>query len=329
MKLKYILVLLSKSSVSFCNYNSLENQEGLISLQDLKNTVVFALKNNLKVNFLYPDFDLDKSYEELIEEVEHVKIIPFSQRKKYEKGILVLDSKRLDSGEKLDKLEHANVILKLQKEYLPVLSSQILKLLPKTERINLILMDVETYSEDDYAVYEQQLDKIAKKIVKISGEKDIPELNFLTDRTVLTQMNNCEAGINHLTVAPNGKLYLCPAFYYDNEASDLGVLRNEIEIKNAQLLELKYAPICRVCDAFQCKRCVFLNKKNTLEFNTPSAQQCITSHIEREASRKLLQSLSEVSGEENFENPIPEIAYRDPFEIVKRHPQPLSDIFLK
>ena len=60
-----------------------------------------------------------------------------------------------------------------------------------------------------------------------------------------------------------------------------------------QLLELKYSPICRICDAYQCKRCVFLNKKLTSEINTPSSRQCRLSHIEREASRLFLQKLKE------------------------------------
>ncbi|MGB6068089.1 MAG: hypothetical protein WBG50_25050, partial [Desulfomonilaceae bacterium] len=116
-----------------------------------------------------------------------------------------------------------------------------------------------------------------------------------------------------------GKLYLCPAFYYHNASDSLGEIRNEVSIRNRRLLEAKFSPICRICDAYHCKRCVFLNKKMTFEFNTPSAQQCRLSHIEREVSRLHLQQLKEGSANPAGFADIPKIAYDDPFEIAERN----------
>ncbi len=320
--------MIGESSVPFCYY---ENKTGnkntvkLISYENLKKAVVFALKNNLKVNFLYPDFKLEKKYDTLIDEVEHIKIIPLKLRKSYKDSILVIESDDLSSDRLPKNLKDENVIFRLQYKNLNKLSAYLKKLIPGCKRINLVLMDIEKYGEKDIEEYKNQLEKISKKIFKLKGNNNLPEMNFLTDRLTLEQMNNCDAGLNHLTVAPNGKLYLCPAFYHNNENDTLGEISNDIKIKNMQLLELKYSPICRICDAYQCKRCVFLNKKLTAEINTPSSRQCRLSHIEREASRLFLQKLKETGASITGFKDIPEIDYNDPYENAKKNKFTISE----
>lgn len=124
-------------------------------------------------------------------------------------------------------------------------------------------------------------------------------------------MNNCNAGLTSITLAPNGKLYICPAFYYSSIDFSCGDVR-EWEIKNQQLLKLDNAPICLLCDAYHCKRCLHKNFIQTLEINTPSYEQCYISHIEREQSRLLNQSING-----KFRN-IKEIDYMDPFEKITK-----------
>ena len=121
------------------------------------------------------------------------------------------------------------------------------------------------------------------------------ELNFLTDRLYLFNMNNCDAGIKHLTIAPDGRFYLCPGYYHDKNNNALGDLNNGYLIKNQKLLQLKNAPLCSNCDAWHCKRCIYLNQKLTLEVNTPSSRQCIVSHIERNSSRVISDKLRKLS----------------------------------
>ena len=125
-------------------------------------------------------------------------------------------------------------------------------------------------------------------------------------------MNNCNAGDEVITLAPNGRFYTCPAYFYDNPDSDCGNPTDGLNIKNAHLYKFEYSPICRHCDAYQCKRCVWLNKKLTLECNTPSHEQCVISHLERNASRLISQSFRHLSN--IVVNDIPEIDYLDPFD---------------
>ena len=122
---------------------------------------------------------------------------------------------------------------------------------------------------------------------------------------ILEKMNNCNAGWENITLASDGKFYVCPAFYHSqiidgteisiNEVSkkgySIGNLISGLNIKNPQLYRLDHAPICSKCDAYQCRRCVWLNRKTTCEVNTPSHEQCVVAHLERNASRELLNNI--------------------------------------
>ena len=133
---------------------------------------------------------------------------------------------------------------------------------------------------------------------------------------MLSGMNNCGAGDTCITLAPNGRFYICPAFYYENSDDYVGDIVNGIDIKNKQLYKLEYAPICRNCDAWQCKRCIWLNRKLTLEVNTPSHEQCVIAHLERNASGELLSSIRK-QGSFLSQNPeIPIVDSVDPFDII-------------
>ena len=70
--------------------------------------------------------------------------------------------------------------------------------------------------------------------------------------------------------------------------------------------------------AYQCKRCIWLNRKMTLEVNTPSHEQCVTAHLERNASRDLLQEIRK-SGRFLQGREIMEIDYLDPFDVRKKY----------
>ena len=105
-------------------------------------------------------------------------------------------------------------------------------------------------------------------------------------------------------------------FYYDNPDDNIGDLDGGLEIKNKQLYKLDYAPICRECDAWHCKRCIWLNRSMTLEVNTPSHEQCVMAHLERNTSRDML---THIRNQSTFlpENPdIPELDYTDPFDKI-------------
>jgi CXXX repeat peptide maturase len=187
----------------------------------------------------------------------------------------------------------------------------------KFKRLNLSLLDIEEYQNDDLMEYESQLEQIEKHAVEAYQHGQTVQMSFMTDRLLLKNMNNCDAGITHLTAGLDGRLYLCPGFYYQDAVNNaVGDMQHEVEISNEQLLELGSAPICSSCDAYHCKRCVYLNKKTTGEVNTPSHQQCVVSHLERNLSRRVSDTLRRRLEMFRKFTPLPEIPYLDPFEML-------------
>ncbi len=203
-------------------------------------------------------------------------------------------------------------ILLINKQNISKLYQFAEKLFSEVFRINLVLEDIDKWSKQDTEQYDKQLDLVVAFIADKYRQGDEVELNVLTDIWNLKSMKNCDAGTGSFALAPNGRIYMCPAFYFDDPDDFVGTLVEGVSVKNPQLLELKNAPICSACDVYSCNRCKYLNKKMTNEINTPSKMQCVISHIEREQSRKL----QELIGKDicQFENLLGKISYNDPLE---------------
>ena len=187
-------------------------------------------------------------------------------------------------------------------------------LLGKIERLNIVLTDIEAFKDNDIVGYKDTLDSLAERIVDLYKNGKKAQTNLLTDRLLLKGMNNCGAGDTNITLAPDGNFYVCPAFYYDKESVCLGGSKKGLNMRNKQLYRLDHAPICSHCDAWQCKRCVWLNRKLTCEVNTPSHEQCVLAHIERNVSRDLLNAMRQHDVFLPEVQDIEEIDYLDPFD---------------
>lgn len=318
--LKYLIIQLAEDSVSFCHYQTKPNSDEdskLIPLDTLKEAVIWAMKENLMVQFLYPDYELAQEYKEIINEIDHVNIV----------------SAKCEDNELLD---HADItvfnsvtetkdfpfketgVYVVRGTYNDFITGENLlaEILPKVARLNLVITDIPSLTPDIETKYIEFLDRFSYKIRDEYGKNHFVQVNILTDRIMLDEMNNCNAGVEHLTLAPDGNFYICPAFYVNGiESGECGTLQSGVKIKNDNLYKISYAPICRECDAYQCNRCIWLNQSLTLEVNTPGMQQCVTSHLERNASKALLSKIREL-GEFMPEKKILEIDYLDPFDKI-------------
>jgi len=306
--LQYLIILLDDTATSYCHYNNPKTEKHLIPLDDLKAGILFAMKQNLTIQFVYPTYKIPAEYQDVIETIDHIKIMPANAEHITNANVLVFNSCKQFSPEKTEKNKEKIFVLRIngKNKTCPDIT------IPENSRLNIIITDIETFTENDFETYKQYLSELATTVNKIYNDGKTPQINILTDRILLEKMNNCNAGAENVTLAPNGKFYVCPAFYYDDENNSIGNLKNGLEIKNRQLYKLEYAPLCRTCDAYQCKRCVWLNKKTTLEINTPSHEQCVVAHLERNASENLLQKLQQTGYFPNKK--MPTIDYLDPFE---------------
>ena len=310
--LKYLVILMDDTSASYCHYNVKNGEKNLIPLNTLKEGVLFAMKNDLKIQYILPKYTLPQDYIEVMESMFHDKIGPYGQE--FPLSAIVIDG-----------LQSINIdILDDSKQYVirttvdSFIENYILlkNLFLRGISANIVFVDVESFTEEKITTYRAILSELVDIIeTSILSGRNI-NTNLITDRIALDNMNNCGAGDTSITLAPDGKYYPCPAFYFDNDPYYvLGDINDGVEIRNKTLYRLEYAPLCKRCDAYQCKRCVWLNKKLTYEVNTPSRQQCVMSHIEREASLSLLKRFHEhnILLNKNIE----EIDYIDPFDNYK------------
>lgn len=301
--LQYLIILLDDTSTSFCHYENNKSVHRLMPIETLRQGIRFGMMENLMIQFVYPDYELPQEYAEVIESIDHSKIKPVCSGA----DVVVLDG---ISNVATD----APVVLRISKKELFSHVDALMEIMDKTSRINIVLTDVETFSDDDFSIYKSVLEKLSKKMEQMYVAGKSPQLNLLTDRIMLKEMNNCGAGDTTITLAPNEKFYVCPGFYYDYESDCIGDLENGFDIKNKQLYKLDHAPICSHCDAYQCKRCIWLNRKITLEVNTPSHEQCVLAHLERNASRELLNNIRKHDTFLPEQEDINEIDYLDPFD---------------
>jgi len=301
--LQYLIILLDDTSISFCHYKNPKTEQRLIPLETLKLGIRLGMMENLMIQYVYPDYELPQEYQEVIESIDHSKIKP----QKEDADVWVTDKMESVSSD-------IPVVLRINKEILFAHEQEISEVIRKVSRLNIVLTDVESFTEEDFARYKSLLGKLSDSLEKIYVDGKTPQLNLLTDRMMLKEMNNCGAGDTNITLAPNGKFYVCPAFYYEDEADSIGDLEHGLDIKNKQLYRLDHAPICRHCDAWQCKRCIWLNRKTTLEVNTPSHEQCVLAHLERNASRDLLNNIRKYGTFLPEQEEIKEIDYLDPFD---------------
>lgn len=316
--LQYLMILLDDTSTSYCHYNNEKSESKLISIEDLKAGIFFGMTENLMIQYVYPSHALPAEYEDVLESIDHSKIMPADNPNVDEADVVVFNDWKQMEG--FSYSEGVSYVLRINKSDLFEQKVLIADTIEKTTKLNVVITDVETFSDEDFDAYKGVLQLWSEKLEKLYAEGKSPLLNLLTDRMQLEEMNNCGAGESNITLAPDGKFYVCPAFYQTNSDTIIspafyaGSLEEGVHVKSAQLYKLDHAPLCRKCDAFHCRRCVWLNRKTTLEVNTPSHEQCVVAHLERNASRQLLANIRK-HGQFLPQQEIKEIDYLDPFDV--------------
>ena len=327
--LQYLVILLDDTSVAYCHADNPLTERHLMPIETLKKGILFGMKQNLMIQFVFPDYPLPEEYAKVIESIDNVKIYPIDHKPETgfhddgETDVAVADAIP-------ERVAARNLVLRLPFSEVVEKKAGIALLLVHGYRFNLCITDVERFTDEQIEVYKGVLKEWNATMLELYKQGQSPQFNLLTDRMQLEKMHNCEAGVSNITLAPNGKFYLCPAFYYDEQTkvdnqlnhhqptsdNSVGDLEKGLDIPNLQLLKIDHAPLCRKCDAYQCRRCIWLNRKLTWDNNTPSHQQCLMAHIERNASRDLLNDIRKV-GEFMPNIDIKEIDYLDPFEVRK------------
>ncbi len=301
---KYMQFITSDNITPHCSYRNIRGTDNLMSKDTFEKGLDFCRKNGfIPVMLGKPHFmDIKASDSYLVIE---------DARSAGSTSIAVHDNGTAASGTSdisilivnKDKLEHLyDFVTSLQLQY---------------RRVNLVLEDIQHWSVRETESYSRQLGKLLPFIAETYEKGEPLELSVLSDIWELNAMRNCDAGQGSFALAPNGRIYLCPGFYFESEEAYAGTLEQGIHLRNPQLLELCNAPICSACDVYSCKRCKHLNLKLTGEINTPSKIQCLISHIERNKSMEL-QKLLTKNSQIRFDNLLQAIDYMDPLDKLLR-----------
>lgn len=314
--LKYLIIPLSSNAISFCHYNVVQKERYFISPEILKAAIKWSMMENLSIQFIYPSEELPHNVDEIAESIDHTKIIPADypvSATRRQAQVVVFDSWKYIGGYEFSK-DQAYIIRTNFRELLKA-EKEIVQILQIVNRLNIVITDIDSVSEDTVKDYQSFLYGLVPILVKLYSQGRYVQFNLITDRAMITEMNNCNAGVESIALSVDGNFFICPGFENDGCKSD-GSLTEGILIKNGQLLKLENAPICRICDAYHCKRCVWLNRRLTHEVNTPGRVQCLMSHIERNTSEIFLANLHSAGVDVLSEMSIGEIDYLDPLDKI-------------
>lgn len=327
--IQYLVILLDDTSTSYCHYSNCKSERKLISIENLQYSIFFAMKENLMIQYVMPEYELPIEYKAVMNSIDSHLIVPATCEDK--NAVEAADVIVFNDWSALQEWTFDNsrsYVLRTTKEDYFNSYSALNTVFEQVSRINVAFTDVVSFTDADFKRYKQSLEILSLAITKEYAKGHSVQFNLLTDRMVLKEMNNCGAAETNITLAPDGNFYVCPALYYDGVCDGkemslgdvcqkgyaIGSLKEGLDVKNPQLYKLDHAPLCRNCDAYQCKRCIWLNRRTTLEINTPSHEQCVLAHVERNASRNLLADIRTLGtflpGQE-----IKEIDYHDPFDV--------------
>lgn len=309
---QYMYFITADDSIEHCNYESKAHSNMVMTDDIIKEGMEFCYHNFYKPVILHSKNQNNiknieqLSYNTKIDVVKSGICLPYEA----ECSCRVVETGKFDTIEDCDA-----IILKIKVEDITMLSKNVEDLLKQCNRINVNFLNLKKQFPLD--LYKKELIKI-KDCLVLHGKNGMPkEVNVLTDRIYLDEMDNCNAGAYTFALAPNGKIYSCPAFYFNQAENYVGDLVNGINKKKVEQCRIEKAPICSKCDAYHCNRCIYDHLAYTGEYNTPSAFECKKSHIEREVSVQLLKELQEKA--EMLKNrKLDVVDYLDPIELIKR-----------
>lgn len=163
--LQYLIILLDDTSTSFCHYENKKTVHRLMPIEILRQGIRFGMMENLMLQFVYPDYELPSEYAEAIESIDHSKIKPICSGT----DVVVLNGIS-------DVTTDAPVVLRISKKDLISHMDALIEMIDKTSRLNIVLTDIETFSDDDFSIYKSVLQKLSKKIEQIYVAGKSPRL---------------------------------------------------------------------------------------------------------------------------------------------------------
>ncbi len=302
---KYLYILLDSFSSQICqfnpNYYCIEMPQSMV-----KEAILFCDIHHIVPIFVGKDSKKFSSYGLFIDETKIWNIEDIQRAQ-------------------VDSLLNSYIV-KSNRRQLPILAETIINIYnsvaPRSINIDVYFEDLHDFSESDCQIYKSQLYNISNYIIRRWKNNELINLNLLTHIIEKNNDDSCMAGIKKYALAPDGRFYICPAFYFDNELRDEYViedLKTGIDYKYEKLCQSARCVSCRSCKSTQCTRCAYLGKKYTGEFCVPPEIECVKSSIEREVAFKFYEEVKNISfvNEDWFANISSQCVRLDPLNSEK------------
>ena len=275
--LKYINFITSDNMPPHCGYQVKKKGVNKMPHDILQKGIHFC-----KDNHLIPIF-LGKCNHSLREDKnQFFEILSSSESHPQNNFISVYDNNVVSAN------EGSNVaILLINKNNIKDIFSFCSELSKCKVRTNLFIQDLSDWNEDNIAEYDTQIILLRELLEKCINENKRYHINLLSDLIYLQSSRDCGAGTTSISLAPNGKFYICPAFYFENENNHIGDLEEGITPIDKKFLLRNLSPICSHCNISNCSRCLYLNKRLTNELHIPPKVQCRINQINKREADKL------------------------------------------
>ncbi len=290
--LKYVYFITSDEVSEFCNYTKKYFGKDEMTRALFEKGLDFCIENEVLPIFLGEKKVKLNPNKKIFFEIKSKGKFENSAR-----GVTVVEDIHQD-------INSAVINYLIRKDDIPNLTNNIKIFFNRlVKRVNIFIKDLENWNEIDLNKYENELEKLVEFYYKISKNGKLNfQINILSDRLLLKddETRDCAAGINSISLAPNGKFYICPGFYFTNPEWAVGDIETGINEHERRYLFRESSPMCFSCKANACHRCLLDAKISTNEVNVPSSNQCIIGYMQANAQKKLADRLNEELKENNI-----------------------------
>ena len=147
--LQYLVILLDDTSIAYCHATNPMKSKHLISKSVLSKAVIFGMKNNLMIQYVYPSYDLPQDYNDIIESIDNLKI---------GKDIQIFDFIPRD-------VSNGTVVLRIKIEEFINNILMVSNLINQVKRLTISYTNIDEFCDDLVPLYSNALDSLHENLI--------------------------------------------------------------------------------------------------------------------------------------------------------------------